>query len=58
MSAKKSGGHGASTKAANQAMAARMKAEGVERRTCRCPICHHLVSINGLFSHLTGCKGR
>lgn len=58
MGAKRSGGHKTATKNANVAMAARMKAEGVTRRTCRCPICHHLIGLSGLFSHLGGCKGR
>lgn len=58
MAAKRSGGGAANQRAKNQAMAQYMKAKGVTRNTCRCPICHHLVSLNSLFSHLSGCKGR
>ena len=58
MSARKSGGTGARTKAKNQAMAAAMKAAHVERHTCRCPICHTLVGLQSLYGHVGKCNGR
>lgn len=36
----------------DQAMAARMKAEGVKRTVARCPICSKLVAVNSLATHL------
>ena len=59
MSAKAGGGgtYGR-IKAKNQEMAARMKAAGIKRNTCACPMCHRLVALNSLPSHILGCKGR
>ena len=37
-------------------MAADMKRRGVTRRVCRCPVCHKLVAISGLFAHIGNCK--
>lgn len=56
MSAKKTGGHGASLKAKNSAMAARMKADGVERATMKCPLCNRMVGIKTFGSHILGCR--
>lgn len=56
MSAKKTGGHGASTKAKNAAMAARMKADGVERATMKCPLCNRMVGIKSFERHVLGCR--
>lgn len=36
-------------------MASRLKREGVTRNVMKCPMCHRVVSINGLFSHLSEC---
>lgn len=58
MAAKKTGGGAGRTRAKNQAMAARMKEEGVERSTLRCAICGGLVGINRYPIHLASCKGR
>jgi hypothetical protein len=38
-------------------MAAYLKAKGVKRTTCNCPICHHLVGLDNLEKHLRQCKG-
>lgn len=56
--AKRSGGTGSRLKTKNQAMAARMKAENEVRSTCRCPVCHALVGINSLPTHLATGKCR
>jgi len=56
MAAKKTGGTGARMRAKNQAMAAMMKAQGIERQICRCPVCHNAVAIHRLYAHLTTCK--
>jgi hypothetical protein len=42
----------------DSAMAAMMKALGVERTVCNCPLCHRLVGLNHLEGHLMSCKGR
>lgn len=54
------GARGSNLKAKNSAMAARMKADGICRRTMRCPICHHLIGISGLFAHMgrAGCRSK
>lgn len=44
-------------KAKDAAMAAYMKAKGIRRTSCNCPICHHLVSLNALETHILTCKG-
>lgn len=56
MAAKKTGGTVGRVKAKNQAMAAAMKAAGVERRTGNCPLCHKEVSLHKLYSHILTCK--
>ena len=55
MAAKKTGGTGARKRAKDSAMAAAMKAAGIERGVCRCPVCHALVGLGGLYSHLGRC---
>lgn len=57
MAAKKSGGTGARLKAKNQAMAAAMKAQGIERNIARCPVCHSITSLDRLAHHIASCKG-
>lgn len=57
MAAKKSGGTGARLKAKNQAMAAAMKAHGIERNIARCPVCHSITSLGRLAHHIASCKG-
>jgi hypothetical protein len=42
------------TKDAN--MAAAMKKAKVERHHCRCPMCHNIVGLNGLYNHLGKCS--
>ena len=58
MGARKSGATGTNLRAKNSAMAARMKAEGVERHTTKCPCCHNTVSLDGVYRHIITCKGR
>lgn len=58
MSAKKTGGTAGRQRAKNQAMAAAMAAQGIKRNTCRCPVCHHLVSLGSIQAHIISCKGR
>jgi hypothetical protein len=60
MPAHKSGGTTARLREKNSAMAARMKAVKETRNTMGCPMCHKLISIQGLFSHLgkAGCFRR
>lgn len=57
MSAFTSKGTGARLKAKNAEMAARMKQDGVKRITMNCPICHRLIGILSLYSHMgkAGC---
>lgn len=56
MSAKKTGGTVGRLKAKNQAMAAMMKAQGIERHTANCPLCHKQVSLRNLYGHIGTCK--
>lgn len=58
MGARKSGSTSANLRAKNAAMGVRMKAEGVERHTTKCPCCHNTVSLNGVYQHIIACKGR
>lgn len=37
-------------------MAARLKREGVKRIKARCPICHKVVNVNGLYNHIWTCS--
>lgn len=37
-------------------MAAYLKARGVRRTICNCPLCHRAVSLNGLENHIRTCK--
>lgn len=46
-----------SVSAHNKEMAKHLKARGVRRTTCRCPICHHLVGLSGLENHIRTCQG-
>lgn len=55
MSAKKSGGTAGRQRAKDAAMAAELKARGVKRTTCRCPLCHGLVGLERLYGHLATC---
>ena len=56
MAAKKSGGTAGRLRAKNQAIAAQMKTDGVKRNVCRCPVCHKVVGVDHLYSHLTVCN--
>jgi hypothetical protein len=56
MSAKKTGGTAGRQRAKDAAMAAMLKAQGVERHTARCPLCHNLVAIRNLPHHIATCK--
>jgi hypothetical protein len=40
----------------DSANAHRMKLEGVERKSCNCPMCHRRVMLTGLYSHLFRCN--
>lgn len=57
MSAKKTGGTGARLRNKNQAQAAMMKAQGVKRNICNCPVCHSKVSLDHIYAHILNCKG-
>jgi hypothetical protein len=48
----------ANQKQKDSAMAAMLKRLGIERRSCSCPICHHLVGLASLEGHILSCKGR
>lgn len=37
-------------------MASRMKKDKVERKTARCPLCHHQVSLKVLGNHIMTCR--
>jgi hypothetical protein len=56
MAAQKSGGTAGRLRAKNQAVAAMMKAQGVKRNVCRCPICHKLVGVDSLYAHIGVCN--
>lgn len=45
----------ADRRAKDSAMAQHMKKDGVTRTSMKCPMCHSIVSINGLFGHLGQC---
>lgn len=46
----------ASIKQKNQAMAARMKEQGITRTQGRCPICNRMVSLGALPHHIVICR--
>ncbi len=48
-----SGGAAGRRRTKDQAMAGRLKAEGVKREHARCPICSKVVSLNALPVHLS-----
>ncbi len=56
MAAKKTGGGAANRRAKDVARAAFLKAHGVERHTCRCPLCHGMVSLSALYAHIGRCR--
>ncbi len=57
MAASSSKGTAGRVRAKNAEMAARMKADGIKRNTMNCPICHKLIGISSLYSHLgKSCK--
>jgi len=58
MPAFKTGGTASRLRQKNSEMAARLKAEGIVRRSCRCPICHGLVALDRLHAHLGKCRPR
>lgn len=45
-------------RAKDAAMAARLKALGIERRSANCPICHRVTALSSLQHHITTCRGR
>jgi len=45
------------TKTKDKMRAARMKAEGVTRKVCTCPICNKLIGLSSYYAHVTNCKG-
>lgn len=44
--------------AKDKQMAAMLKRLGVVRKSCRCPMCHVVVQLDHLKTHLTFCRGR
>jgi len=56
MSAKKSGGTAGRQRAKDAAMAAAMKAQGIERNIGKCPICNKAISLGSLYNHIISCK--
>ena len=42
----------------NKKMAAMLKAQGVVRRRCRCPICHRVVQLEALPIHMLQLCGK
>lgn len=56
MGAKKTGGTAGRMRSKNSAMAAMLKAQGVERNSGKCPICQKTVSLNSLYNHIITCK--
>lgn len=52
------GGSAARQQERNMHMASEMKRLGITRTTGRCPICHHVVALRGMFNHIISCKGR
>jgi hypothetical protein len=56
MSAKKTGGTAGRMRAKNSAMAAALKAAGIERHTGKCPVCNRIVSLGSIYNHIVTCK--
>lgn len=56
--ATQSGGTAGRRRNKDAAMAAELKARGVQRTSMACPMCHHIISISGQQGHLVACKGR
>jgi hypothetical protein len=48
-----SGGGAARRRGKDQAMAAELKKNGVERTSAKCPICYSTVSLKSLYGHLS-----
>lgn len=42
----------------DQENAARMKKEGIVRKTGQCPMCHRPFPVGSLMNHLNGCVGK
>lgn len=42
----------------DQSMAKYMKDHGIERKHCRCPMCHSVILLTQVFSHLSNHGGR
>ena len=49
---------GVKTREKDMAMAARMKREGVVRKSARCPICNSLKPLKYFYNHICTCGGR
>jgi hypothetical protein len=45
----------ATIKQKNQAMAMRMKAEGIKRTQGRCPVCNRMVKVD-MYHHIITCR--
>lgn len=58
MATKTSKGRASIQRAKDQARAADLRARGVVRTTCRCPICHRTVDLKHLPDHVGSCGGR
>lgn len=59
MGARAGNGSSAGLRRAKDAnMAAAMKKAGIERREGRCPICHTLKSLGGMYNHIATCKNK
>jgi len=56
MSAKKSGGSAGRQRAKDVAMAAAMKAQGIERNSGKCPLCNKAIGLGALYNHIVTCK--
>lgn len=48
---------GADQRTKDAAMAARLKSEKVERKSANCPMCHHMITLAGMYSHIVTHKG-
>ncbi len=48
----------ANRKAKDSAMASMMKRLGIERTSANCPLCHQLIALRQLYSHICTCGRR
>lgn len=52
MASQSGGGAAGRRRTADQAMAARLKADEVKRVHARCPVCNNLISLPHLYNHI------